>query len=810
MLKIATELPADGEAIVVARKDRPVVATLAAGANVSDDIASLAPQQYRLVTVHRGRRRVLLVVGGDDVGVLYGAYRLAERLGVRFYLHGDVIPDQPAAWRLPELDETGKPLFEIRGVNPWGSHAFGFDAWNADDYMAIISQLAKMRMNFIGLHCYPEGHPYAEPTVWLGTTDAFDANGAVLASYPASYYNTLLSPAWGGMAPGRTSAYHYGAAGLFARDDWAPDAMVGQCPRPNSPAGCNAVFNRTGAMFREAFGFARSVGVKACIGTETPLTIPSELAARLRAKGIDPNSARARREVYEGTFRRIAAAHPLDYYWLWTPEGWTWKGNTPEQFRAVTDDIRAAAEALKASGATFKLATSGWVLGPAQDRTALAAVLPKNIPVSALSRLTGHEPIDPAFARITGRDKWAIPWLEDDNNLASPQLWVGRGRKDAADALAYGCTGLLALNWRTRILGPNVSAIAQAGWDQSPWNPALGEVTETAVPKSAAMADDAAAGEGDMPARMRGKWRGMDTRDFYADWARAMFGPEAAGPVADVFVRIDGNLPRVTTSGCPAGLRPDGRPWDKVAPEFAFVDELAACGKKVRGPGSRARFEYWLGTMRYLRATARLRCSLGELTAALRALRREKDANARSRQAEETLVPIYRDVVARTGEAYRELLGTVCTNGGLGTIAYWEHVFLPKVIEKAGRSVTLATGKPLPADVTLPTAYRGPARLIVPAVRTHAANGEMLTVRAAVLAETRPSEVALHWRPMGSAGAFERIEMTHVNRGVYEARLPADATRADAEYYVSAVAGETKLTWPATAPKLNQTVVIVR
>ena len=46
-------------------------------------------------------------------------------------------------------------------------------------------------------------------------------------------------------------------------------------------------------------------------------------------------------------------------------------------------------------------------------------------------------------------------------------------RKDAADALAYGCTGLMGIHWRTRILGPNVSALAAAAWDQTGWNPAI-------------------------------------------------------------------------------------------------------------------------------------------------------------------------------------------------------------------------------------------------------------------------------------------------------------------------------------------------
>ena len=49
------------------------------------------------------------MVGGDPIGTLYGAYRLAERLGVRFYLHGDVVPDAAAwRWRSPRAGRTGQ------------------------------------------------------------------------------------------------------------------------------------------------------------------------------------------------------------------------------------------------------------------------------------------------------------------------------------------------------------------------------------------------------------------------------------------------------------------------------------------------------------------------------------------------------------------------------------------------------------------------------------------------------------------------------------------------------------------------------
>ena len=131
---------------------------------------SLEVQEYRL----RSSGNNLTISGGSEIAVLYGAYAFAEKLGVRFYLHGDVIPDGKIPFAIPQLDETHKPIFNLRGVNPWGWHPQGIDAWSTDDYKALLTQLARLRMNFIGIHCYPEGHPLAEPTVWHGLPGDFD------------------------------------------------------------------------------------------------------------------------------------------------------------------------------------------------------------------------------------------------------------------------------------------------------------------------------------------------------------------------------------------------------------------------------------------------------------------------------------------------------------------------------------------------------------------------------------------------------------------------------------------------------------
>ena len=485
-------VPVRGDVIVLGRRERPLVSSALRGPTGRPlRPPALGPQQYWLKTGNSLGDRALVAAGGDDLGVLYAGYRLAELMGVRFYLEGDVLPDAPLV--LPHrsmeqpkgaellqrrhgpvealfhhLDEVRKPLFALRGIQPFHDFPEGPDGWNTDDYLAILSQLPKLGMNFFGLHCYPEGGVGPEPLVWIGQPQDADAQGQVSFSYPSQWASTARDGMWGYHAR-PTSAFAFGASQLFEQDHFGPDVMGPWLPRPTTPEDCNAVFNRTGAQLKTAFQQARRLGVKTCLGTETPLTVPKAVAARLKAQGKDPKDLAVIQQLYEGIFQRVAHTCDLDYYWLWTPEGWTWDGTKPAEVAATTNDLAAAIAARQKVNAPFQLATCGWVLGPQQDRALFDKILPKEMPVSCINRQVGNTPVEEGFASVSGRGKWAIPWLEDDPGLTAPQLWVGRMRRDAADALRFGCDGLMGIHWRTRVLGPAVSALAQAAWEQEAW-----------------------------------------------------------------------------------------------------------------------------------------------------------------------------------------------------------------------------------------------------------------------------------------------------------------------------------------------------
>jgi len=945
LLPITSGVPVDTDVILIAYAGTPETGRWWRRMGLDDSAPELAgrltaarPDGYVLWTVPRGEHQVLVVAGHDASSLLYAAYRTAESYGVRFYLEGDVLPDRLIGWSLPQLDEARRPLFSHRGIQPFHDFPEGPDWWSLEDYRAVLAQLPKLGMNFFGLHCYPEGGVGPEPLVWIGTPEDIGEGPAVRFSYPARHFLTgNVTGAWG-YRPWKTSEYVWGADQMFETDDFGADYMQGYSPWNQAPVEkTNSLFEAMGVTLDAAFCLARLLGVKTVIGTETPLTIPRAVQERLRAAGKDPRDPAVVQEVYEGMFRRIMQTHPLDYYWFWTPEDWTWSGTKPEQIDATLADLNAAAEAARKVGAPFGLATCGWVLGPVQDRAMFDKVLPKDWAVSCINRQVGHEPVEPGFAQVEGRPKWAIPWLEDDPALNSPQLWVGRMRKDAADALAYGCTGLMGIHWRTRQLGPNVSALAQAAWDQSAWNPDFGKGPQPeAVPEEgpqggnwaaflgAEIADTeddvlyqtvrynvdayhfdvpngryrvilkfcephyAEAGKRVFGVRLQGEsviegldifarvgrnraldytfddvtvtdgrltidfvheveypsiaairlegpvtravncggsawqdyaadWpvtntpanRFLAAHDFYLDWAAAQFGPEAAAEIAEIFTSVDGRLPRPSNwVGGPGGIQPDPRPWQQVAPEYAFVTRLEALRDRIVGPGNLERFDYWLNLLRYLRANGQVNCTWAAYNAAFAKAKQAPDPQEQRRIAREEALPLRIRLVREAAETHRYLLSHVSTYGGLGNVANWQQHVLPMLLYDPGAELEQLLGEPLPPEARPATIYDGPPRLIAPTQRTLLTAGENFRLKVIVLGLV-PDRAVLRWRPLGDED-FREVALEHDARGVYRATIPERNLAGDFEYYVEAQTGDTRLRYPAAAPEVNLSVVVLR
>jgi len=577
----------------------------------------------------------------------------------------------------------------------------------------------------------------------------------------------------------KTSQYIFGSSQLFDCDDYSSDIMRNLCPQPTIPEECNLLFNRTGEMLNNVFSYAHRLGIKTCVGTEIPLTVPETIRKPIKTEGKKISDSDVIKELYEGIFTRIKRAYSIDYYWLWTPENWTWKGASETEISSTCKDLLAAVTAKEKIKAPFQLATCGWVLGPPNNLTIFDVMLPKNVSFSCLNRNVGFSPVEITFGKILGRAKWAIPWLEDDPALTSPQLWVKRMHRDATDALKYGCTGLIGIHWRTRILDQNISALAHLGWS-----------------------------------------RQFNLSDFYYNYALRQFGPEAAAEIASILARVDrdpslpaskddNSLPRPSewVDG-PGGLRPDPLPWKDVSKKYAFVSELEALRPKIKGVGNLERFMYWLNQFYYMREMAHVRCLWAEFNKAMNFAKAEADSKMAVASVKERVLPLRKQLVKIVHKTFNYLLLTVSTPGELGTVANWNQHIAPSLLTEPGRELAKILGEELPSEAQPSMDYDGPVHVIVPTLRSSIDAEERVTLKIIALAAKPVKSVVIHWRPLGK-GKWRDIPGECVARTVYKATLPEPGDELAIEYFVSVIDDEGNEHFaPATGRDLPYSMVV--
>lgn len=759
---------------------------------------NLLPEGYIIHTYNTNDGSLGIILGADPHGVLFGAYRFLEKLGCCFYLHGDVLPDDKIGLDLPVISEIREPRFTIRGILPFHDFPEGPDWWDREDYQHYITQLPKLQMNFIGFHTYPEsefqGAYKAEPMVWIGKEDQILGDSKVNSAYPLLHFNTG-DTTWGYL-PKSTSDYSGGASRLFEKDYFGAGYLPDLSPWPHSAQENILLVNQFGSVLKESFTMANRLGVYTCIGTETPLTIPDRVYRKMLQKypGADQDSLT--RMLYKGMFQRITQTHPLDYYWFWTPENWTWSEVSDTEIDHTRKDLQIASEIAKELQIPFTLATCGWVLGPPRDRTEFDELLPKNFPFSCINRYVGFARIEPAFNQISERPLWAIPWLEDDPGLLSPQLWAGRMRKDASDAYQYGCNGLIGIHWRTRVVDPTLAALAEAGWALDP-----GTLSSTDS-------------------------RDLPVDDFYKDWAIHQFGKEKGKEIGQIFASLDGgpeffpennrpyeaNLFRTSewVNG-PGAIAIIHEPWSEIKNQFSFVDNMEMLQQEISGKGNQERFDYWLNTFRFARETARLGCLLGEMERNAQLIKTGKDSIKMATLVQNELLSLR----IKTTETYNHLLQflllTVTNSSELGSIANLEqHNLL--TLNRLNAYDSLLSGilrKDLPSSTNLNMNYEGPSRLILQAPISILGKDSDLYLKVRVLSRNKVKSLKLYWKELGEK-IYKSDDFRNIARDVFEVSLDKfSINHHDLEYYVEAILDNDEIIqYPATAGKINQTIII--
>ena len=119
---------------------------------------------------------ILLIGGGSPQSALWAVYELVEKWGVRYLLHGDVLPEK-SQFQLPDTDLVMEPILPVRQWRVINDFACGPESWGMADYRIVIDQLAKLKFNRILLSLWPwqpflhyqvKGIQRQSATLWFG------------------------------------------------------------------------------------------------------------------------------------------------------------------------------------------------------------------------------------------------------------------------------------------------------------------------------------------------------------------------------------------------------------------------------------------------------------------------------------------------------------------------------------------------------------------------------------------------------------------------------------------------------------------
>lgn len=118
---------------------------------------NLSDQGYALRPIDT---RAFAIDGGSPKAVMWGVYDLVERWGVRYELHGDIMPGRPRLG-FPARPVICEPDLKLRSFRTYNDFANNPSHWAARDYRVLIDQVAKLRYNGI-LFCVGPYDPFVD------------------------------------------------------------------------------------------------------------------------------------------------------------------------------------------------------------------------------------------------------------------------------------------------------------------------------------------------------------------------------------------------------------------------------------------------------------------------------------------------------------------------------------------------------------------------------------------------------------------------------------------------------------------------
>lgn len=783
---------------------------------------------FYIKSLNNNHHTLLVISGDEDISTLYAAYRFAEKLGCRFYFHGDVIPDKKISLDITGFDEQGQPLtkngrqWKTRGAQPFQNFPAGAVMWGRDDWKMYVSQLPKMGMNFIGLHTYmydPEddhvGDYGPNLNVWLGHEDDLNKNGTVDFAFNATFFHTHQDIiGWGKT---NTSDLYGGTSQLFASDGY-PTEIIGQTYHTDQSAYIHS-FNNAADLFSEVFTYAGELGVKTATGIEIPLGgdaetggeaivngVPPVLQERLKeVYGFDPISDAASKELYKGMYKWLLYNNiPVNYFWIWTTEIWMpWGGAAEDPIR-----VEAAKQSLRNAVDVYEnmpekpfdqFALGGWVFGAQGDPDVFGDVLKD--PEATYSFM--NPPYDEEGEHMETEEwidmvpeerlKWPFTWMEYDYALEQPSFHMYRVLEDGLLAYEQNADGFMGEFWRTKMIAHMFAAFKNLTWDYAP----TGEHITIDIP-------------------MNHSERNEKIDQIHLDWAIHEFGEgQAARGIATILAEFDKKngmrFKNVTDfiegaddiysqgyiTGGDWGSDHKWGPWSEEKEWFSWVDRLEELRHTIDGNGNLSRFDYWHSVFKIHKYMAHFASELNQY-------------EAKTHSGDLSSAARHRSKLARLWEQIMSLqVQRVYDEVDLGVILNLHWRTWRNWVEGKYDTNFVKDGGTLPDDKDPSVEYTGDKFISCIPLLTQVKMGEPLSIKALIMGEVE--NPLLHYRPLGTDSFFE-VPLRNENRGVFRGVIPGQSE--DFEWYVSAKTSLGDVMFPATAgaddsEKIFQTVIVL-
>lgn len=574
-------LPPGRTLIVVGGPDQNRVAKEAANAQIAN-FTGLKPDGFLLKTVHFQGHPALIAGGNNDAATMYAVFDFVGRLGVTFRLTGDIVSPSKRSLEIPFLDVREQPVIDQRGFLIELSHHPSVTMLSYKDYVAMIDQMVKMKLNFLELWWFAYS-PYLDYS--YGGEDKLIGD---LSNKNSGYLNSVYV----GVGSHTTADVHIGKK-------WFPNPRLAP-PELQNVETPQQAFTIAQDMLRKIIEYANTRHVKVWLVDEIAAAPPNlarfgERIGELPFEGVygtymHPEDT-VDRDIQTAKLAALIKTYPgAAGYLLNIPEIYTELNNARHRdffaqeaakFQGLRPLMQPWADRLGVGRQTMVDSDIGFFdlvkyLLAQRDKFAPTAkvgmmtvgrgyvmplfdrMLPKDVVFSDFDSggLCGYGtpqgmPMN-YFGGIEQRDRIFSPYLDNDCDTLGLQFNVGvYTHKDHiyTDGVANGLTGVAPWMVQPRGTEANSTFLAEADWDPT-----------------------------------------LTRERFYRDYAVRLFGPEAAGHMYEAFMHLEDQQAYLT--GDYPGFGRDANattmPCCGVIPEIRVAYEYAEQPDAFDGPAGKS------------------------------------------------------------------------------------------------------------------------------------------------------------------------------------------------------------------------------